>query len=85
MLYYLILAALSSASLIIRQIRIGFRDRGDRRGLIENPYIASHLVELRRIQSPSGIVKRRRPSNTGGHPAPPLQLTPGDPPGEDTS
>lgn len=44
-----IMAALAGAAgVIATQIRKGIRDRGDRNALINNPYVADHLVELRR-------------------------------------
>lgn len=52
---------LTGLGLLIRQFRIGLRDRGDRKGMINAPYIAPHLVELRSAQSPAGIIQRRKP------------------------
>jgi hypothetical protein len=48
-----IAGSVSALGLLVRQIRIGLRDRADRKSLITNPSIAEPLVELRKAQSAS--------------------------------
>ena len=71
-------AGITGLAAIVRQIRIGLRDRRDRRGVLEAEDLerAKLLVELRKAQTVSAILEKRR-RTPDGQSAPPQETTGG--------